>query len=223
LLLNGDDLKDRSPSPRTVTASGNASATGGARFGTNSLSFPSNGSYLTVTGGSAFSFPGDFTLEAWVKFTSLPSSWNGYYGSNIMATYPGAGANLGWQFRINGNASGYNAINLYTGATDLNWSYSFSQNTWYYVAITRSGGSIKAWVNGSQAGSTVSNSDDMTPSSNPDLWIGRLNLSGYDFQLIGLIDDLRITKGVARSISTPSSALPTFASYTLSPVTLSVS
>lgn len=223
LLLNGDDLTDRSSSPKTVNVNGSVAATGTAKFGTNSLSFTGSPSYLRVNGNAAFAFPGDFTLEAWVNLSSNPSSFGGYYGANIMATYAGISGNPGWQFRINGTSSGYTTINVYTGQTDLNWSYSFSLNTWYHVAITRSSGSMKAWVNGTQVGSTVTNTDDMTPSSLNDLWIGRLNLSGYEFQLAGLVDDLRITKGVARTITTPTAALPTFASYTLPNVTLTLS
>jgi hypothetical protein len=223
LLLNGNDLVDRSPTPKTVTANGSAAATGAAKFGTNSLSFSGSG-YLQVPGSSAFWLPGDFTLECWVNLTAAPPTYSGgYSGSALMGTYAAISGNPGWIFRLNRTSSGYDTINLYTGATNIDWSYSFSLNTWYHVAITRSGSSIKAFVNGTQVGSTVTNSDNMTPSSSTDLWIGRMNLGGYEFQLTGLIDDLRITKGVARSISTPASALPALASYTLSAVTLSIS
>ena len=227
ILLTGEGITtDSSPTPKTVTSYGNIAANGSAKYGTGALTFPSDGSYLIVQGNSGFSFPGDFTLETWVKFTSLPSVYNGGYGANIMSTYPGAGANAGWQFRINGTSSGYDTVNIYTGTTDLNWSYAFSLNTWYHVAITRSGSSMKVFVNGSQVGSSVTNSDDMSPTNNNNLWIGRLNLSTYEFQLYGLLDDLRITKGVARytsNFTAPSASLQTFASYSLSSVSLSVS
>lgn len=222
LLLSGDDLIDRSSPAKTVTAYGSAAATGTARFGTNSLSFSGSSSYLLVPGNSAFSLPGDFTIESWVRL-GTPSAFSGLYGAAIVSIYAGIAGNPGWQLRINGTSSGYDTLNFYTGATDLNWSYSFALDTWYHVALTRSGSTLRAWVNGSQVGSTVTNSENMTPAVNNDLYVGRLNLGGYEFQLNGLIDDLRITKGVARTISTPSAALPAFASYTLSNVTLSVS
>lgn len=222
LLLKGEGtFTDSSPTPKTVTSHGSVTASGAAKYGGASLSFPSSGSYLTVAGSSAFAFPGDFTIETWVNLSAAPSSFNGYWGSALVATYAGISGNPGWQLRLNGNSSGYNTINLYTGSTDLNWSYSFALNTWYHVAVTRSGSSIKAWVNGVQAGSTSTCSDDMTASSPNDLWIGRLNLSGYEFQLLGLMDDIRITKGVARVISTTTPEYPTSATYTL-PVSLAV-
>jgi hypothetical protein len=222
LLLNGDDLIDRSSIPKIVTAYGGAGATGTAKFGTNSLSF-SGSSYLQVPGSAAFFFPADFTVEAWVRLTAAPPSYSGgYSGSAVAGTYSSTNGTPGWMFRLNSTSSGYDTINFYTGVTSVDWSYSFSLDTWYHVAITRSGSSLKAFVNGTQVGSTVTNSDNMTPTVTADLWVGRMNLAGFEFQLTGLIDDLRISKGVARSISAPSSALPTFASYTLSNVTLSI-
>jgi len=213
LLMHGDgNITDSSSNNTSVTSYG-ATSTGPAKFGSNSLLFSGSSSYLIVPGSTVFSLPGDFTLETWVKFTSLSSAYNGAYGANIMSTYPGAGANPGWQFRINGSSSGYDRVNIYTGTTDLNWSYAFSLNTWYHVAITRSGSSMKVFVNGSQAGSTITNSDDMSPTYNNNLWIGRLNLSTYEFQLYGLLDDIRITKGVSRYNNTFTPPISSFPSY----------
>jgi hypothetical protein len=224
LLLRGDgNLTDSSSLAHTVTNYG-AAATGTAKFGSNSLSFSGSSSYVRVAGSSAFSLPGDFTLETWVYFNSASSAYSGpSYGACIASTYPGQGVNAGWQFRINGTSSGFNTINIYTGETDLNWSGTFNLNQWHHVAVTRSGSSMRAWIDGVQAGSTITCSDSMTPSSTNDLWVGRLNLSTYEFQLNGLLDDLRITKGVARYTAafTPPTAAAGIGTYT-APVTLPV-
>jgi hypothetical protein len=210
LLLQGDgNLMDSSSAAHSVTGYGSVTATGTAKFGSNSLSFSGSSSYLRVAGNTAFSLPGDFTIEFWVYFNAAPSSYGGgSYGSNIIATYPGPGVNAGWQLRINGTSTGYNTINVYTGETDINWSATFNLNQWHHVAVTRSGSSMKAWVDGVQAGSTITNTDSMTPSSTNDLWVGRLNLDTLEFQLNGLLDDVRITKGVARTITVPTAAYP---------------
>lgn len=199
LLQANGSLADSSSASRTVTAYGDANALGAPKFGSSSLSFTGTSSYLRAAASTAYAFPGDFALECWVFFRSASASFNGFYGACIMSTYPGGGSpNAGWQFRINGTSSGYDTINLYTGATDLTWSASFSLNEWHHVAVARSGSSIRAFVDGVQQGSTTTNSDNMTPSTNADIWIGRLDLSGYEFQLLGLLDEIRVTKGTAR-------------------------
>jgi len=217
LLLKGDgSLTDSSSYGRTITNYG-AAANGTAKYGSSSLSFSGSSSYLRVTGSSAFSLPGDFTLESWVYFNAAPSSFDGAYGACIMATYP-AGSG-GWQLRINGTSTSYTTINLYTGITDLNWTGTFAINQWHHVAVTRSGSSVKAFINGVQAGSTATCSDSMDSYSG-DVWIGRLNAPPYYFQLNGLLDDLRITKGVARAF-TPPVATAAIGTYT-APQTLPV-
>lgn len=198
LLLKGDGTTaDSSSLGHTVTNYG-AAATGTAKYGSNSLSFSGSSAYMRVTGNSAFSLPGDFTMEAWVYFNAAPSSSDGAYGACIMATYPaGSGGNGGWQWRINGTSTSYTTINLYTGVTDLNWTGTFNINQWHHVSITRSGSSVKAFIDGVQAGSTATCSDNMDSYSG-DVWVGRLNAPPYLFQLNGLLDDVRITKGVSR-------------------------
>jgi hypothetical protein len=110
--------------------------------------------------------------------------------------------------RINGTSNSYTTINLYTGATDINWSYAFSLNTWYHLAVVRSGSTITAYVNGTAVGSPVTNTDSLTPSNANNLYVGGLQVSGFGFYLNGLLDDLRVTKGVARAISVPNAAFP---------------
>jgi len=219
LLLKGDgNLTDSSSYGRTVTNYG-AAANGTAKFGSNSLSFSGSSSYLRAAIGTASSLPGDFTMETWVYFNAAPSSFEGAYGACIMATYPASGGSGGWGLRINGTSTSYTTINLYTGTTDLNWTGTFAINQWHHVAVTRSGSSIRAFVDGVQAGSTATCSDNMD-SSGADVWVGRLNASPYFFQLNGRLDDLRITKGVARAF-TPPVATAAIGTYT-APQTLPV-
>ena len=85
-----------------------------------------------------------------------------------------------------------------------------SINTWYHIAVTRSGNTFKSFINGVvEKTFTVSGtiySDTTIPYN-----IGRSGYSsgGY-FYYNGYMDDLRITKGVARYTTTftPPSALP---------------
>jgi hypothetical protein len=216
LPFNGN-LTDASSSPKTMTAFGDAAATGVAKFGSASLALDGTGDYLTTPSSTDFDLPGDFVIETWVRLTAPPSSFAGAYGAAVVSRYTGAGqeANKGFQLRINGTASEYDTINFYTGVTDLNFSTAVALNTWHHVAVARSGSSLRVYLNGSQVGSTVTNSDSLTPTSSRSLSIGRLALETvYLFDLPGQIDDLRITKGSARgytgaTITVPTAAFPT--------------
>jgi hypothetical protein len=225
LLLRGDgDLTDSSSYARSVTGYGNAAATGTAKYGTYSLAFDGSGDYLRVAGSLDFSLPGDFTLETWVYFNAASAEFAGAYGACLMATYPtGDAGALGWQMRINGTASGYDTINIYTGLADLNIAATVNLNQWHHVAVTRSGSSIRAFVDGVQAGSTVTNSDPFATTAGTDLYVGQLNAHPYLFSLNGRLDDLRITRGAARYVAsfTPPTAAHGIGVYT-APQTLSV-
>jgi prepilin-type N-terminal cleavage/methylation domain-containing protein len=70
-----------------------------------------------------------------------------------------------------------------------------SANTWYHLAVVRSGTSFKLYVNGTQADSqTVSGTIDNSPSL---LTIGALRNPGYQSSFYGYIDELRLYKGGA--------------------------
>jgi hypothetical protein len=126
----------------------------------------------------------------------------------------GGSGDIGWQLRVNGTASLYDTINVYTGVTDLNFAAgTFALNTWHHIAVSRSGSSIRAFANGTQAGSTATNTDAFThnKAGNRPLRIGELNDGTYLFGVNGYIDDIRITKGVARytaSFTPPTEPFP---------------
>ena len=212
LLLHSDGTNatfvDSSNIPKAVTAFGSATQSATlSKFGGKSLSLNGTSDYLMVPSSSAFDIPADFTIEAWINLSGYSDSFSGYYGAAIASRYSGVGGNTGWQLRINGTSSSWTTLNLYTGSTDLNWSYTFSNNVWYHVAVVRSGGTITVYVDGTAIGAPATNSDNLTPSNANDLYIGSLQVSGYRFFLPGHIDDLRITKA-ARIITLPTAAFP---------------
>jgi len=223
LLLHGDGangsttITDSSLTPKTVTAVGNAQiSTAQSKFGGASIAFDGNGDYATAPISSAFEFgTGDFTVEAWVRINtfatinkdvsivSIGRGANGGSGAGLVTT--------GWKLRITDTAIKWYR---YDGATetDLSRSFSFSTNIWYHVAASRSGTSLRIFVDGVQQGdefnSTISYNQVGTGGSQ-DLHIGRFftgdptgqavpGVSYYAMFLNGYIDDLRITKGVAR-------------------------
>ena len=219
LLLHGDGTNgsttfiDSSSNNFTVTASGNAQIdTTVVKYGTGSMQFDGSGDYLTVPYNTTeFDWwVEDYTLEAWI----YPTTLTGWYSTN---------ANLGSIPTLIGNKSATAVTNYWsfgltsTGAIRLFYFNGVGQNTpsstntvslnqWSHIAVVKDSNGYKYFVNG--VGDSY-NSISGTPRSNvpTGLTIGAYN-SSY---LNGYVDDLRITKGVARYTSNftpPTAAFP---------------
>ena len=157
------------------------------KYGTGSLAFDGTGDYLINASNRNVSWgTGDFTLEGWFYWNSLASESAIVWGKSVgwvLYVYP---ANkLQW-----GRVSPKTPANLLTGSTSL------STGQWYHIAVTRSSGTVKLWVNGVSDGS-VSDADDYSASGQ--LAIGISHSSEY---FNGYIDDLRITKDFCRYTTT---------------------
>jgi hypothetical protein len=98
-----------------------------------------------------------------------------------------------------------NQNNTYTAS----WATSLVAATWYHLAITRSSGVCRCFINGVKQGSDITNTNDLggTVATQIGNWY---TSPTYPFN--GYIDDFRITKGYARytaNFTPPSSALIT--------------
>jgi len=188
----------------SVSVNGNAKiSTAQSKFGGASAVLDGTGDFLTVPDTTANNLPSDFTIEAWVYFSAYSASFAGLFGAFLVGNYkgPSGAGNQGWQLRVNGTASSYTTINVYTGVTDLTFSAgTLALNTWHHIAVSRSGSNLRAFANGTQAGSTATNSDSLTHNLTitRNLRVGEIDDGTYKFGLNGYIDELRITKGVAR-------------------------
>jgi hypothetical protein len=192
---------DESPTPKTITSVGNAGiSTTVFKYGTSSLAFDGNGDYLTSPISSEFEFgTGDFTVECWVRFNSFLSNYwyrmagigNGAYGGSPKVY-------TGWSlFYADGLLYWYR----YDGTEPLiTRSWTPATNTWYHVAVSRSGTSLRLFVDGSQLGATATNSTSYNRVNNEDLFIGYGSRALVDNFLNGYIDDLRITRNFARYV-----------------------
>ena len=195
LLLHGDGANgsttiiDSSPTPKTVTAVGNAQVNTAVtdpfgRTGVGILAFDGSDDGLTIPSSSDLSFTGDFTFEFWMRFVSIPGDYicivTGLTGSTQMfITTLFGGTGLRW---------GLTGVAEYSTA-----AYTWATGTWFHIALVRNSSNVKFYVNGiniSGAGKTNSN------SFSGDLNIANSVPGASAFN--GYIDDLRITKGVAR-------------------------
>ena len=193
LLLHGDGangsttITDNSPSPKTVTAVGNAQiSTAQSKFGGASIAFDGSGDYCTTPYSSAFNLEvGNWTIELFA-YPSTFSGAHGLFGSADVMSNTGLVVrffNNKLQFWVNGFG---NLVQQVEGN---------STGTWYHIALARNGSTNTLYLNGSAIGSNTQTPVIGSPSN---VAIGR-TFSSLDSEYFnGYIDDLRITKGIAR-------------------------
>jgi hypothetical protein len=159
------------------------------KYGTGSMYFDGTGDYLLPPPSQNFAFrTGDFTIELWIKTSSTADD-----GILQISTTAGGFATSYTNGLMMSIVSGtvYWALN----GSSVNTSTSFNDGNWHHLAMTRSGSTVRVFKNGTQI-STATNAGDVTGTN---LVIGGYYSSTYT--LDGYIDDLRITKGVARYTS----------------------
>lgn len=215
LSMDGTDdsqtFTDTSPTTKTVTAVGGAKIEADQSvFGGESWYFDGTGDWLTVPDHADFEFgSGDFTIEFWVK-TAATNSYA------CLLTRPSAtGFTSGaWAIFFNpGSANGrlvlyvadYSTISPLITAS----SGDIRDDSWQHVAVTRKGSTWTIWLDGVSVGTGTSSATIAGLSA--DLYIGQdPNYPGRTYT--GYLDELRITKGVARytaAFDVPASAFPT--------------
>lgn len=186
-------ILDNSPSPKTLTASGGvAITTAFSRFGSSALGFDGI-SGAAITGTSAdFNLSGNFTIEYWVKQIAQASNgvhlnvWASSTDKIVLAYIAGQGI----YYLLNGNV--------------VITSTSFPFNTWTHVALCRNGSTTTLYRDGTSIGTTTAS----PLSSSKLVELGRDQTAAF---LNGQLDEVRITKGVARytaNFTPPTAAFP---------------
>lgn len=170
-----------------VTPVGNAKiSTAQNKFGGASAVFDGSGDSLSIPSSADFGFgTGDFTVECWIRLATSPSGT-----TNVLDFRTSNSAEV-WVWNISSSRylGGYSP----SGTIPVASTSALAINTWHHIALTRASGTMRQFVNGVVVASGTYTGD--LGSSRP-LRIGS-NPSNGDV-LNGFIDDLRITKGVAR-------------------------
>lgn len=203
LLLNFQDsgIYDRTGLNNIDTVGDAQIDTAVKKYGTGSLEFDGTGDYLALDESEQFGFgTGDFTVEAWAYTSDNTRS----VGGASQRIFDIGGGDVGIWLQ---SSTGYISYNIAGGVTAT--TTVFPENQWNHVALTRSGTSLKLFLNGTQVASTTNSSNLGTahPAT-----VGAFNNTS-DGAFLGYIDDLRITKGIARYTSAftpPDAALPKF-------------
>jgi len=202
----GTTFTDSSSFARTITRNGSpTTSTATPKFGSASASISASTQYLTAADSTDLRLDtGDFTIEAWVRIASKTLS------KIICTKATGTGA---FPYQMWYNVSGdLFAFRVFTsGLTLISLDDSTvgtkALNTYYHLAATRSGNTLRFFVDGilqdtaSVSGALYADTDVLTVGAYTD----------GTFGLDGQIDDLRITKGVARytgNFIVPTAAYP---------------
>jgi hypothetical protein len=214
LLLNFANaaIYDATGQNSLVTAgSAQISTTVVPQWGNTSMQFNGSTDYLTMPTNPAFAFSGSaFTVEFWVYANVLPTN---PAIAMLFDTRPAStqGAYILLYLNFDGT------IRLWVSSADRITSSVISTGTWYYVALTRSSGSTKLFLNGIQTGLTYSDSTVYLAAA-PLIgasYSGGASISNF---FNGYMQDLRITRGIGRTIT----ASPTdeFSTIAVDPLTL---
>jgi hypothetical protein len=169
------------------------------KFGTASMWV--NGGVCDLSGAIAdYAFgSGDFTVEAWAW-------WDGTSATNfpgIVNFWPQVGTDSMWNLVWNrGSSPATLAFNWSTDGSSFSNSvatsgaYTPTASTWIAYACDRSGTTFRLYVNGAVV-ATKTASDTIFTGSGGDATIGNWgNTSSQNWT--GYIDEVRVTKGIAR-------------------------
>jgi hypothetical protein len=189
LLLHADNsLVDTSINNTTLTNTSSTYSSSIFKFGSASFSF--NGtSYLTSSSSANFAFgSGNFTIEFWMYPTA---AFNGF--TRIMANlaYNGAYTNGNWNIGGGGTILSWYCAN----GGGFNCATTISTNTWYHVAFVRNGTTISCYLNGVLDGSGAIST---TAIDNGTSALALIGAAGTSYGYTGYLDEIRITKGIAR-------------------------
>jgi len=206
LTCQSNRFIDNSTNAFTITRNGDAKVSALQPFGGSNLTkyssvyFDGTGDSLKILNNPNINLgSGDFTLECWVYFnavniqvTIINKGWN---SSSAYASY------LIWmqndatlRFLASSNGSSWDIANEKVMGT-------MTSGSWIHIAVTRSGTTFRAFVNG-----VINNSFTFTSSASlaniaaQTLFIG--DRTNGDTSLNGYISDVRITNGYARYTTT---------------------
>ena len=178
-------------SKKGITAVGNAQvSTAQSQFGGASAAFDGTGDALLIDHQGSMRFgTGDFSMEFWYRPTSRATNYpvifsnrNGFSSGNIV-----------FHDRHASNTSKLTVwiYNLSAASPIFTTTTTTVNGTWYHIALTRSGTSLKLFVNGTQEGSTYTTSANIDTGAGSDLYY--LSFPGSDSEYNGFIDEVRVS------------------------------
>lgn len=194
LLVNGDDLVDHSILANVCSVTGTANYTVGTKqYGTGSLYLngPGNSFKIAANTTTLLGTDNNFTIEFWY-YPVAANSNSCIIGNWDTNEYTNSQS---WVITYENNNKIRASLKSSDGSTIMSTGYtSLYPNEWHHVAFVRRGTVCTLYVDGTPTGSFI-----FTGSVAEGLSTTTINgyNNGYAF-ITGYLDELRITKNVAR-------------------------
>ena len=191
-LQLGGYIYNSASTNKVVTANGNADiSTSVVKFGSGSLSLDGSiAQYVSTPVTTDFQMgTGDFTIEMFwypINLTTTAHLFDiGVLGS-AFDYRPSLITRTGNVFY-----SGYNYIDDITGTTQI------TANAWNHIAVAKSSGNTKLFLNGTQIGNTFADSYNYIDGSGGQVRVGTTTYDNASASVSGFIDEIRVLKGQA--------------------------
>lgn len=200
LLHFESSLTDNSGSPKTYTARGSAAVSSAqAQWGSQSLLLNGSSQWIDTPAHADWDFgTGDWTLEAWVRPSSVAST------HSIWSTYNPPGPN-GWLLDLVSSGC-LRLFGLAAVVLQSTSGYTVATNVWTHVAACRISDVIYLYINGECVGFVINTQNFDSATS---LFLGQLRDPSPANYFNGYIDDARILKAEGvypRSFIVPAAA-----------------
>lgn len=193
LHMNGADASTTftDESGKAWTAAGGAQIdTAQFKFGEASGLFDGAGDYISTPNSADLDFgTGDWTIDCWVRrdgTKAYPQIYGAHNTVGAIGLYFGLG-NSDNKVRV----VWFNTEKVLTAGT-------IADLTWTHVAVVRYGNTVKVYINGTADANTDNCTGDSINSDGAGAVVGRLSTNVDDYYWKGWIDELRVTKGLAR-------------------------
>ena len=166
-------------SPFLPTASYAPSVDGGSGY------FDGTGdSLVSASSASNILSTNDFTIEFWLYPSNTSVAYRALVSSENYSAITG-----GWSLYQNGAA-----LELWVSPNSsavITASAALTAGAWQHIALSRVSGTLRLFVNGTQAGSIGTGA----AFTGQQVWIGDNNAPSFDYFVIGYMSDVRIVNG----------------------------
>jgi hypothetical protein len=194
LLINGTDgsIIDASQTSALTLVGNTKSSTTQIKYGNSSMYFDGAGDYVSIPSSTNFDFgTGDFTLETWANLSALSTN-------RVLIDKWSTGNVNSWQLYWRSSGT---SIVFYVGSTivvqDPNPS-NIVVGEWNHIALSKSGTTVRLFINGIVV---ATNTSSVSYTNTRPIGLG-VQLSTATNYLSGYMQDVRITKGLARYTTT---------------------
>ena len=143
---------------------------------------------------------GSWTVEQWVRINSTGN--RGLWHNGVLT-----GGTNNWSCYAQFSGSNYRVIvtavnaNFNTEFNAFTNSYPCALNTWHHIATSYNGTTLRTFVDGTLHASAISANWGLALAPGDNFWIGARRDSSSPIYMQGHLDEVRITKGVARYTS----------------------